>query len=109
MRSLKYALPLVLFVLLAASARAEEGEKHEKKAHESWTGTLDEAPKDAKAGVVAVLKVKKDDKEIVVNLWAEGKNADTLKEWAPKKAEVTVTGHKVDDTNVKVNKVEKKG
>src|SRR4051812_22595745 len=74
MRSLKYALPLVLFVLLAASARAEEGEKHEKKAHETWTGTLDEAPKDAKAGVVAVLKVKKDDKEIAVNLWAEGKN-----------------------------------
>src|SRR5437016_2720638 len=103
MRTLKYALKdwvatksllLVLLVLVSASVKAEEGEKHERK-YESWTGTLDAAPSDAKAGVVAVLKVKKDDKEVVLNLWAVGKTADTLKEWAARKAEVKITGNKV--------------
>ncbi len=101
MRTFKYALPLVVAILMAAQVRADDPPA-------TWTGTLAEKPADAKDGVVAVLKVKNGDAEVSVNLWADGDTAKTLKEWAGKKATVTVTGAKVDDTNVKVAKVEKK-
>lgn len=100
MRTIKYALPLVVAMLLAAQVRADDPV--------AWTGTLAEKPADAKEGVVAVLKVKNGDTETVVNLWAEGDTAKTLTDWAGKKAAVVVTGSKVDDSNVKVTKVEKK-
>lgn len=100
MRTMKYALPLFVAMLLATQVRADDPA--------TWTGTLAEKPADAKEGVVAVLKVKNGDAEVTVNLWAEGDTAKTLTDWAGKKATVTVTGAKVDDANVKVAKVEKK-
>jgi hypothetical protein len=99
----KFALPLVLFALLAAKVQAAEGEAKT----ETWTGTLAEKAKDAKEGVVAGLKVKEGDKEVIVNLWAEGEVAKELKEWAAKGAKAKVTGTKVDATNVKATKAEK--
>jgi hypothetical protein len=101
MRILKYALPLVVFVLIAAKAGAAEDKV------ETWTGTLAEKAKDAKEGVAAALKVKDGDKEVSVNLWAEGAVAKDLKEMAAKGAKAKVTGTKVDATDVKVTKVEK--
>src|SRR5207248_447697 len=97
MRMLKFALPLVLAMVVAGVVHADEGE---------WTGTLSEKPADAKAGIVAVLTVKDGDKEVKVNLWAEGATAKTLTEWSAKKAMVTVKGDKTDD-NVKVKEVKK--
>ena len=102
MRTIKYALPLVIAIVLAAQVRADDPPPS------TLTGTLAEKPADAKDGVVAVLKVKNGDAEVAVNLWADGDTAKTLTEWAGKKATVTVTGAKVDDANVKVAKVEKK-
>jgi len=100
MRILKCAVPLVLLIAIAAQVRAEDKV-------ESWTGTLAAAPAGAKEGVVAALKVKDGDKEVEVNLWAEGDTAKTLKEWAGKGAKAKITGTKVDAANVKVTKVEK--
>lgn len=100
----------LLLTIASVPLRAEEASKTDKreKKQDVWTGTLEEAPKTAKAGVIALLKFTKDDKEIVVNLWASGETAATLKEWAVQKVEVTVTGNKVDETDFKVSKVEKK-
>ncbi len=100
MRMVKFAIPLVLFALMAANVKADDKV-------ETWTGTLAAAPADAKAGVVATLKVKDGDKEVAVALWAEGDAAKELKEWAAKGAKAKVSGTKVDATNVKVTKLEK--
>ena len=100
MKMVKFALPLVLFALMAAQVKADDKV-------ESWTGTLAAAPADAKAGVVATLKVKDGDKEVSVALTAEGDVAKELKEWAAKGAKAKISGTKVDATNVKVAKVEK--
>jgi hypothetical protein len=95
----KYALPLVLALIVSASVTADEQV-------ESWTGTLAAKPADAKEGVVAVLKVKAGDKEVSVNLWATGEEAKKLTDWAAKGAQAKISGTKVDDANVKVTKVE---
>ena len=98
MKSLKFALPLMLALVVSANIKAEDAPKKE----ESWTGKLEEKAKDAKEGVVASLKVG--DKSVA--LWAEGDVAKNLTEWAKKGAEVTVTA--VDAGNVKVSKAEPK-
>jgi hypothetical protein len=96
MRTLKVAVPLFFFVFTTLALGADEM---------TWTGTLGDKPANAKEGVVAVLHVKTGEKEQTVNLWATGDTATTLKEWAGKSAKVTITGTKVDDQNVKVDKV----
>jgi hypothetical protein len=98
----KYALPLVLALIVATGVRADDKV-------ESWSGKLAAKAADAKEGVVAVLNVKAGDKVVSVNLWATGEEAKKLTELAAKGAEVTVSGTKVDDTNVKVAKVEVAG
>ncbi len=98
MKSLKFALPLMLALIVSANIKAEDAPKKE----ESWTGTLAEKAKDAKEGVVATLKVG--DKS--VNLWAEGDVAKNLADWAKKGAKVDVHGTAVDADNVKVSKAE---
>jgi hypothetical protein len=100
MKSFKFALPLMLALVVSAYVKAEDAPAAKE---ESWTGVLAEKAKDAKEGVVAELKVG----DKVVNLWAaDEKVAKELGEWAKKGAKATVTGTKVDDANVKVSKAE---
>ncbi len=103
MKAFKFALPLVLALLVSTAAKAEEKPAAKEG---KWTGTLAEKGADAKAGVAAVLKVKDGDKEVSVNLWADGDTAKNLADWAKKGAKVEVHGEAVDATNVKVKKAE---
>jgi len=99
MKALKYALPIVLAILVSGAFAGEEAKEHKDK----LSGTVAAKAADAKEGVVAVLKVKKEDKEVVVNLLASGEVAEKLVKAIDKVVEVT--GTKVDDTNFKVAKV----
>jgi hypothetical protein len=103
MTSLKFALPMFVFLIIASQVKGADADA---KA-ETWTGTLAAAPAGAKDGVVAALKVKDGDKDVVVSLWADGDVAKDLKDWAAKGAKAKITGTKVDAANVKVTKVEK--
>lgn len=98
MRRFILGLPVVVLFLLAAPASAVNG---------VWVGTLAAAPADAKEGVVAVLNVKEGEKDLVYNLKAEGDVAKQLKEMAATGLKASITGSKIDDTTLKVSKVEK--
>ena len=100
MRTLKYALPFVLLALFQFPVLAVNG---------AWTGILAAAPADADAkdGVVATITIKEGDKDVVINLHAEGDTARDLKEWASKGAKVRIIGNHIDAKHVKVSKVEK--
>jgi hypothetical protein len=91
-------LPFVLVSVLAANCSAVVGK---------WTGTLGPAPADAKEGVVATLTFKEGDKDVVLNLTAEGDVAKALKDGATKNLKVTVHGGRTDATTVKVTGIEK--
>jgi hypothetical protein len=100
MKSFKFALPLMLALVVSAYVKAEDAPAAKE---ESWSGTLVEKAKDAKEGVAAGLKVG----DKTVSLWTEDKKlAGELADWAKKGAKAKVTGTKVDDANVKVAKVE---
>ena len=98
MRALRAVLPFALVACFVVRAFAVEG---------NWTGVLAPAPADAKEGVVATLTIKEGDKDVVMNLTAEGDVAKTLKEWAAKGAKATVRGNNPDKATIKVSKVEK--
>ncbi len=104
MRAFKFALPLVLALMVAGNVWAEE--KKDAPKEEKWTGVLSAKGADAKEGVAAVLTVKAGDKEVKVNVHADGDLAKAIAEHAAKGAKVEVTGTKVDDTNVKATKCE---
>jgi hypothetical protein len=102
MKSFKFALPLMLALVVSAYVKAEDAPAPAAK-EESWSGVLAAKPADAKEGVVATLKVG----DKVVTLWATDKKvAEELTAWAAKGAKAKVTGTKVDDANVKVSKAE---
>ncbi|HYF51353.1 MAG TPA: hypothetical protein VEJ63_18205 [Planctomycetota bacterium] len=96
MKSFKFALPLMLALVVSAYIQAEDKPAAKE---ESWTGKLVEKAKDGKE--TAGLKVG----DKTVALWAEGDVAKNLTEWAAKGAEVTVTGV-MTDAGVKVSKAE---
>lgn len=98
MKSLKFAVPLVLALLVSASVRAEDKKEDAKK----FVGLVEKAPADAKAGVVALLKV--DDKttlNLVVAVTDKDLTAQVTK-LVGKNVEVTGTEVK---TNVTVKSI----
>ena len=100
MRRLIQALPLALVFLALLSAPASA-------INQIWTGTLGAAPAGAKEGVVATLAFKEGDKDVTMNLLADGDVAKNLKEWAAKSQKAKIAGSKVDDANIKVSTAEK--
>ena len=82
--------------LLAGAISAEDAPKAKVETfsgkEEDFKGTVATKALDAKAGIVAIIKVTKDNQVEWVNLWASGDNAKKLDDLATKRGEVTVTG-----------------
>jgi hypothetical protein len=97
-RLFRVVLPISLVIFIASQSHAIEG---------NWTGTLGPAPAGAKEGVVATITFKEGNKDVVLNLRADGDVAKTLKDWAAKGVKATVRGNMPDETSIKVRKVEK--
>jgi len=76
----------------------------DSKSEQSYTGSLTNKGVSSKPGVVAVLKLTRDDKVEWVDVWAIGDPAKKLEDWAAQHAEVTVIGTLTPD-GIKVTSV----